>query len=86
LVLLRHLEETHECLRKNTLALSIAKLWKPEMLAKGIKNDEPDPWELLKAVLQLIMKILLLGLIQNAHIADLGQDLVHRKLLFIALD
>lgn len=63
-------------MRKNALAFTIAKLWKPEMLTEGIKDDEPDPWELLKAVLQLIMKILLLGLIQNAHITDLGQDLV----------
>jgi hypothetical protein len=56
------------------------------MLAEGIKDDEPDPGELLKTVLQLIMKILLLGLIQNAHIADLGQDLVNRKLFLIAFD
>jgi hypothetical protein len=58
-----HLKESHECLRKNALALSISKLWKPEMLTEGIKYDESDPGELLKAVLQLIMKILLLGLI-----------------------
>jgi hypothetical protein len=56
------------------------------MLTEGIKDDEPYPWELLKSVFQLIMKVLLLGLIQDAHIADLRQNLVHRKLFFIALD
>ena len=56
------------------------------MLTEGIKYDESDPGELLKAVLQLIMKILLLGLIQDAHITDLGQNLVNRKLFLIALD
>jgi hypothetical protein len=81
-----HFKKSHECLRKYALALSIAKLWKPEMLTEGIKYDEPDPGKLLKAVLQLIMKILLLGLIQDAHIADLGQNLVNRKLFLIALD
>ena len=56
------------------------------MFAKSVKYNQSNARELLKSIFELIVKVLLLSLIQDADVPHLRQNFVQRKFLLVSFD
>jgi hypothetical protein len=56
------------------------------MLAKSVKYDQSNARELLQSIFELIVKVLLLSLIQDADVPHLRQNFVQCKFLLVSFD
>ena len=56
------------------------------MFTKCVKNNQSNARKLLKSIFELIVKVLLLSLIQDADVAHLRQNFIQCEFFFVSFD